>query len=84
MSQHIPVTVISTRCRPQQLLLPGQICKMSPRLIAVFLRLQQRGEVDPGPHLLAGELVFLATTDEYLSPAVAHDGHNAEEVPDWL
>lgn len=39
-----------------QLLLPRLVGQVPPHLVTVLFRLQERNQVDAGPHLLAGEL----------------------------
>ena len=49
---HAPITIVNPRLYTQQCLFPGLLRPIPSDLIAIFLCLQQRYQVNPSPHLL--------------------------------
>lgn len=53
--KNAPVRMINIGLRSHQVLLPRFVRQVSADLVAVFLRLEERDEVDAGPHLFTTE-----------------------------
>lgn len=84
ISPHVPVTVICAALCTKQLLLSREVGVVPAHLVAVFLGLQHRCQVDAAPHLFTGEFMLLALTHKDLAPTVGHDQADSEEVVCWF
>lgn len=56
---YVPLRVVDLGVLAKQLLLAALVGPEASDLVSVFLGLQERNQVDAGPHLFAGELTVL-------------------------